>query len=99
MMTDALFLDLQVRLGKDLWAFLPELILSGAIVLLLVFRMLPRMQHRSAGLVALMLSVLALGAALEQWFPMSQFDPRADQMIRSFEMFGGMLVFDNQARV
>src|SRR5438045_3244363 len=95
MMTDALFLELQARLGDDLRAFVPELIVSGAIVLLLLYRMLPRMEHRPASLIALSFSVLALGAAIVQWQPDSIFDPRAEQMRRPLEMFSGMMVFDN----
>ena len=97
MMTDALLRDLQRRLGDDLTAFLPELIVSGGIVLLLIVRMLPRMDRRPAALVALMFSLLALGAALGQWQPLAIFDPRPEggSPNATLELFSGMLVFDN----
>jgi NADH-quinone oxidoreductase subunit N len=102
MMTDDLLTRLQASLGDDLLAFLPELIVSGAIVLLLLFRMLPRMEHRPATLVALMLSIMALGTALGQAFgqvhPLSLFFPDAEgasNTNRVLELFSGMLIFDN----
>jgi NADH-quinone oxidoreductase subunit N len=94
-MTNDLLIKLQSRIGDDLLAFLPELFVSGAIVLLLLFRMLPRMEHRPATIVALMFSLVALGSALGQWQPFSIFDPRSITQSGSLELFSGMLVFDN----
>lgn len=99
MMTDALLKDLQNRLGTDLMAFLPALVISGAIVLLLLLRMLPGRACRSSSLIALMFSLLGLGTSLSQWYPFARIDPRTGSEVaiplRPLEIFGGMLVFDN----
>ncbi len=109
MMTDDLLRDLQKHLSDDLMAFLPELIVSGAIVLLLLCRMLPRMERRPSTVIALMFSIIALGTALGQLQPLGQLHPlsflnwyfdwhsAADSYntARPLEIFSGMLVFDN----
>lgn len=101
MMTDAIYNDLQRRLTDDAVAFFPELILCGGIVLLLLLRMFPGREKRSSAVVALMFTLLALGAAVGQWHPISLWDPRAGGTPRNpsagMDLFGGMLVFDNFA--
>src|SRR5262245_63022616 len=99
MMTDALLIDIQRRLGDDFRAFFPELLLCGGIVLLLILRMFPGREKRSSSIVAMMFTLLALGAAVGQWHPISLFDPRVGDTPRfptaSADIFGGMLVLDN----
>lgn len=100
MMTDALLTDVQKRLGNDLTAFLPALVVAAAIVLLLLIRMLPGRAHRSASIVALMFGILGVGTSVMQWWA-GRFDPRPGAgmalPLRPLEIFGGMLVFDNFA--
>src|SRR6516165_4591955 len=81
--------SLQSTLWADYWAFLPELILCGAIVLMLLERLLPALDHFHLGWEALTLTVVALGFALFQW----------QEPIRGNEafprpLFGGLLQYD-----
>jgi NADH-quinone oxidoreductase subunit N len=95
---------LQDSLLVDCWAFLPELIVCGAIVLLLVLRLMKSLDRLHLGWAALILTVGALVAAAMQWPALDgtpgPLDPRfrlhADTTSRPFlEMFTGLLVFDN----
>ena len=54
---------LQASLGRDLLAFLPELILCGAIVLLLLLRLFSASNRLHLGSVALVLTLVALASA------------------------------------
>jgi NADH-quinone oxidoreductase subunit N len=90
--------QLQQDLFQDCMVFLPELILCGSIVLLLLLRLLKGLDPVHMGGVALVLTFLALAAAWCQWQGMplyaphpSEFDPTS----RSREMFSGLLVYDN----
>lgn len=78
--------DLQQVLFKDLFAFLPELILCGTIVLLLLMRLVPSMDRWHLGLETLTLTVLALGVAVSQWLGQ---DPTIGR-----DIFAGMLRYD-----
>jgi NADH-quinone oxidoreductase subunit N len=70
-------------LGADLWAFMPELILCGGIVLLLFLRMIKGLDRMHLGGIALILCLAALGWSYYQW-----------QLRPEGEMFGGLLAYD-----
>src|SRR5438552_17385294 len=71
---------LQANLGDDLWAFMPELILCGGIVVLLILRMFKALDRLHLGSIALILTLTALGWSSIQW----QTPPNSP-------MFGGLL--------
>ena len=96
-MTSDLLRHLQESLGLDSQAFLPELILCGPIVLLLLIRLVPLCDKLHLGWIGLVLSILVCGLSWAQWLePGSFFDPRTDTA-SSMSLYGGMLVFDNFA--
>jgi NADH-quinone oxidoreductase subunit N len=95
-MTQQLLQALQNSLGKDLMAFRPELILCGTIVLLLFVRLFPRFDQRHLGGMAFVLTVYALIISFNQWIGDVDFDPRPAKD-RPFDLFSGLLVFDNFA--
>src|SRR5262245_46527966 len=86
--------DLQSGLWADCWAFLPELILCGAIILMLLERLIPALDHFHLGWEALTLTVVALGVALFQWqqpgepFPQELFGSELPARL------GGLLRYD-----
>src|SRR3954471_15758077 len=100
-MTDKALDELQASLGQDLLAFLPEVVLCGTIVLLLLVRLFPRFDRRHLGGVALVLTLYALFVGWCQWagyeFYWGKYDPRLDYSPRpaSLSAFGGLLVYDN----
>lgn len=76
------FTDLQDDLGRALFAFMPELILCGTIVLLLVFRLFKAMDRWHMGEVALVFTLAAFGASVLQWIGPAQEvlpEPGADE--------------------
>jgi NADH-quinone oxidoreductase subunit N len=75
---------LRNTLGRDCLAFMPEIILCGAIVLLLLERLIGLRGH--LGLDALILTVLALAWSYRQWLP---------HMSGSQPIFGGLIAYDN----
>lgn len=75
--------DFQATLGRDLLAFLPELIVCGTIVLLLILRLFPALDRWHLSHEALTLTVLAFLVAVSQWH----------NHIPT-ESFAGMLRFD-----
>ena len=91
-------------LSRDLVAFMPELVLCGTIVLLLLVRLVPRFDQKHLASVSLVLTIYALYVSVVQWLGGAfdfgpAFDPRqwafgTDRPI-SFELFGGLLVYDN----
>jgi NADH-quinone oxidoreductase subunit N len=89
----------QFQLATDLLAFLPELVLCGSIVLLLVLRLFRVLDRVHLGGIALGLTLFALFIALCQWFgwfqqavdPRNVSDPGTDHRL----LFGGLLVYDN----
>jgi NADH-quinone oxidoreductase subunit N len=59
---------LQSELGTSLFAFTPELIVCGTIVLLLVLRLFRGLDHLHLAGAAMILTVTALSAAIHQWY-------------------------------
>ena len=95
-MTSQLLENLQASLSLDLWAFLPELILCGTIVLLLFLRLIPKFDRWHLLGVALFFTLLALLVSWYQWQHLQGFDPRhALDVGRPLNIFSGLLVFDN----
>ncbi len=89
--TSAFINQLQADLGRDLTAFAPELILCGAIVLLLLLRLFDALSRRHFGYLAVAAAASALVVAICQWQGCSQCDPGADQKL---QIFTGILVYD-----
>lgn len=87
--------DLEAYLTRDLTAFVPELLVCGSLILLLLLRMFSGLQRLHLGYMALFLTVLACGASYLQWTGRA-FDPRtsADESIR---LFSGLIVYDSFA--
>src|SRR5262245_49677536 len=95
-MTSLAYQQLQETLGRDLLAFLPELVLCGAIVLMLLVRLFPIFERKHMGWVALVLTGYAFFASLYQWLGEPAYDPRiAEAGTKSIELFTGLLVYDN----
>jgi NADH-quinone oxidoreductase subunit N len=95
-MTAKLYEQLQGQLGLDCLAFLPELVLCGGIVLLLLLRLFKVFDNRHLGWVALVLTLVALNVSWQQWQSApdarSIYDPRSSA---AMNLFSGLLVFDN----
>jgi NADH-quinone oxidoreductase subunit N len=97
---------LQAGLGRDLQAFLPELILSGGIVLLLLLRLFKAFDRVHLGWVALILVLAALGVSWGQWegsglsgllSPEEMAKANAaesDSTQQAMPLFSGLLVYD-----
>ncbi len=97
-MTNTAYQELQATLGRDLLAFLPELILCGAIVLMLLVRLVAYFDYRHLSWVALVLTLYALFVSWMQWIGWDTYDPRVvDESTRltSLNLFSGLLVYDN----
>jgi NADH-quinone oxidoreductase subunit N len=86
----------EYALGRDLRAFLPELILCAGIVLMLLGRLFRAFDRTHMGTAALVFTCGALAASCLQWYNdymPAIIDPFAPAQ-HSFNIFGGMLVFD-----
>jgi NADH-quinone oxidoreductase subunit N len=95
-MSSSAYQQLQETLGRDLVAFLPELVLCGAIVLMLLLRLVPRFDRKNLGWVALVLTVYAFYVSLSQWLGGDPYDPRpAADGSGSLNLFSGLLIYDN----
>ncbi len=92
-MESLLFQELKDNLGRDLTAFLPELILCGSLILLLLLRFFSALNRLHLGYVALVLSALAFVVSWLQWTGDS-LDPRPEGT-SSLNIFTGLLVYDN----
>src|SRR6516164_3151537 len=79
---------LQTSLSVDAVAFMPQLIVCAAIVLLLLIRLIPRYDRWHLGWIALALSAGACVLSAYQWLA-----PTSSQ--GSVSLFGGMLIYDN----
>jgi NADH-quinone oxidoreductase subunit N len=88
--------DLHLHLSSDLLAFAPELVLASGIVLLLLVRLVPRLDRWHLASLTLGITLLALAASLCQWFGWfgRALDPRGGQD-QALPLFSGMLVYDN----
>ncbi len=88
--------QLQSNLQQDLLGFLPELILCGTIVLLLLLRLSRSFAHVHLGWVALALTLVALAISWGQWTDRSgTFTPAGHEaMTGSMDLFSGLLVYD-----
>jgi NADH-quinone oxidoreductase subunit N len=95
--TTAILQQLQASLALDFLAFLPEILLCIAIVLLLLLRLLPSFDRVHLGWVALVMTLLALGVSWAQWTGSAGFFRAEDLNSRSraLDGFSGMLVYDN----
>jgi NADH-quinone oxidoreductase subunit N len=96
-MTKTVLEQLNATLGRDLGAFLPELILCAAIVLLLVFRLLRLFDRVHLGWAALGFTLFALAQSCLQWVHFRDFVPPATLMsaeAQAVDLFNGMLIFD-----
>ena len=88
------FVDrLSTGLERDLFAFLPELILCATIVLMLLARMLSALSRVHMSQLALAMSLIALAAAAAFW-PESRSAQASVPKIGGEGGFGGLLVFD-----
>ncbi len=92
-MTPRDLINLADGMSKDLLAFLPELVLCGAIVAMLLVRLFSYFDRAHMGFWALFLSLYALGVTWDQWVG-GIHDPRPAGT-KSLEMFSGLLVYDN----
>jgi NADH-quinone oxidoreductase subunit N len=93
-MTAKLLEELQASLSQDVIAFFPELVLCGAIVLMLVLRLFSYFDRQHQAWVALPLTLCALYGAWSQWMGFAELDPRGGDSIQ-LDLFSGLLVFDN----
>src|SRR5947209_518498 len=93
-MTQQVITLLQQALVRDAQAFLPELILCGTIVLLLLVRLFSTFDRNHLGWLALVFTCYALVVSWLQWQGQAH-DPRAFPGEGSLELFSGMLKFDN----
>lgn len=99
-MTANVLQDLTAALGVDIQAFLPELTLCFAIVLMLLLKVIPKVYQGHMGWAALIFTLIAFMVSWQQWSgsPESgKFDPRVELGIRggSIQLFSGLLVYDN----
>jgi NADH-quinone oxidoreductase subunit N len=85
---------LQADLGRDCLAFLPELILCGAIVLLLLLRLFRAFDRLHLGWVALVLAGAALAAAAGQWRGAAGLARPESFEGQRLPIFTGLLVYD-----
>ncbi len=89
---------IQGGLMDDALMFLPEVILCGTIVLLLLLRMFQGGRSQLGGY-ALILTLCALAAAAAQWYrPWAEYlqlpTPADDSLTHARQLFGGLLVYD-----
>jgi NADH-quinone oxidoreductase subunit N len=99
-MTSKLLTELTQSLSVDVRAFAPEIFICICIVLLLLFRLVPRYDRWHLGSVALVMMVIVCFASCVQWTGDFNhgLDPRLDESATSkvtANLFGGMLIFDN----
>jgi NADH-quinone oxidoreductase subunit N len=88
---------LQSGLLRDSQAFLPELVLCGSIILLLLLRLFRVLDRFHVGGLALFLTVLALFFAWNQWTGKYGLLTPADYSpsTKAQDLFTGLLVYDN----
>src|SRR5437867_11962237 len=90
--------SLSGSLLSDLLAFLPELTLCMAIVLMLVLRLFRALDRTHLGLYALGLTLVALILSCAQWRGWASFGivtpEQSDRFFKLQHVFSGLLVFD-----
>jgi NADH-quinone oxidoreductase subunit N len=99
-MNSVLLDSLNFSLSGDLRAFAPEIWVCISIVLMLLFRLVPRYDKQHLGWVALVMAAIACAVSICQWLQIDPIDPRVDprhQTQGPVDLFGGMLVFDDFA--
>jgi NADH-quinone oxidoreductase subunit N len=89
--------ELETHLTVSANAFLPEIILCGAIVVLLLLRLLTSFQRVHMSWVALLFTLLALAVSWLQWTGYGGIQTPEDLNVRSraHDIFGGLLAYDN----
>jgi NADH-quinone oxidoreductase subunit N len=89
--------NLQDAVLRDSMAFLPELILCGTIVALLLIRLFKTFDGLHLGWVALVMTALALAVSVGQWRGMFGliFPNQFREEFGSYNLFTGLLVYDN----
>lgn len=84
------FGEMQEELSRAIFAFMPELLLCGTIVLLLIFRLFKAFDRWHMGEVALVFTLLAFGISFLQWVgkPGDDLpkDPSYWDLLRSFQV-------------
>jgi NADH-quinone oxidoreductase subunit N len=93
-MTETILTELQRSLGFDCMGFMPELLLCGAIVLMLLLRLFRALDQHHLGWIALVMTFAALWASWAQWQGAAGYDPRPQSQV-SLDLYSGLLVFDN----
>src|SRR5262245_63348020 len=88
--TSAVIDRLQGNLAQDLLAFLPELVLCGAVVLMLVLRMFSALGRTHLGWLALIASAGAFAVAALQWAEC----PLVSAKLPNHQAFSGLLALD-----
>src|SRR5271168_4179395 len=83
-------------LGRDSLAFLPELLLCGGIVVLLLLRLLPVLDRVHLGWAALLLAALPLVCSFCQWHGLLTEHglPHLEEAPGSMRIFGGLILYD-----
>ncbi len=84
--------SLQSNLWQDLLAFMPELILCLAIILMLLLRLFRAFDRVHLGAVALILTLVAAGVAGKQWLDMLPPPHGSEDYL--VEFFTGLLAYD-----
>jgi NADH-quinone oxidoreductase subunit N len=84
-LTSKVLQDLQASLVADAWAFRPELMLCGTIVLLLLLRLFSVLDRWHLGWVALLCTLAAFGTSWAQWL----------EAPAPTTMFNGLLAYDS----
>src|SRR5215468_2914223 len=91
---------LQSNLARDCWAFLPELILCGGIIVLLLLKLFRSFAQLHLGSFTLLIVVSAFAVSVFQWYGTRGF-LRPDQYgmtqtgTRAMDLFSGLLAYDN----
>jgi NADH-quinone oxidoreductase subunit N len=92
---------LQESVTRDCTAFMPELVVCGSIVVLLLLRLFNALNKVHLGTAAFLLTAVALVVTYGQWYGgCSVLDPRVSlraqgHRVDGIELFTGLLAFDN----
>jgi NADH-quinone oxidoreductase subunit N len=96
-MNSLLLTQLETGLRQDWILFLPELVLCGAIVFLLLVRLFPRYDWIHAGWLAFPLGCFACYLSVVQWMDVTNPPVGSDNTAHAIrdDLFGGMLIYDS----